>query len=600
MDNNEQVAQKSSALPIVAGVASLAIISYLAICGYAYVSNKILSNVEIDNIAVGNLTKSEALTLVSDQLTERLQTTPVTLVIGGWSGIFEGDIVQGETESAVESAYSVGRDNFFTSGVAFLSNLTGASATVSVPLSLNQEGQTIFHALLDEADSTMDNCVVQSTWELDLENEVIHVTKGVSGNAVDRINATTATLEVLSGGETSVVPLTSVFAQPNVIDFYEVQDQIFAEAKSAILDHATLEITPHILGVDLNISEANGLYQSAGEGTEFTIPLLVTQPEQTAEVLQGQLFADVLADVTSRVTGSTARRGNVQLSSQIYNEMVLLPGETFSYYEGQIANPQITSRYGAAPAFVGGETVEIPGGGICQVSSTLYYAILHTYLEVVERSNHGYTIGYVPNGMDATYFGGVVDFKFKNNLDYPIKILTNYYTSSGSNYLNVQIHGTKTDDVTIKLSSTSANYKTEEPIYVVDTSLAVGQSVQKQSAQTGLTATLYRSFYDGEGNLIETVREYTDTYRSRPATIHHNPGEEGTTGETTEGVEPEVPTEPDVPTEPEVQPEPPAEVTPDETVQPEETPDVIPGTSTESQAEAPVPVVPSDSGIVIE
>ena len=78
--------------------------------------------------------------------------------------------------------------------------------------------------------------------------------------------------------------------------------------------------------------------------------------------------------------------------------------------------------YKSATVYSGGKTVEEVGGGVCQTSSTIYYALLHSALEVVERYNHGYNTGYVPVGMDATVYYGVTDFRFKNNTDYPIKV----------------------------------------------------------------------------------------------------------------------------------------------------------------------------------
>lgn len=606
MEIEEKTVEKPKISALVVGVTATAIaaVAYIGVCSYAHASNKILSNVEIENIAVGNMTKAEALTLVATQLTERLQTTPITLCIGTWTGELSGDIVQGEAEEAVDSAFSVGRTNFLTSGMVYLSNLTGGGAVVSVPLSFNPEGQEQLTYLLDQADATIGNGVEQSTWELDLEAQVLRVNKGISGTAVDRAAAEEATLVAIANGEISVVQLVTVTAEPNALDFAQLYHDIYTPAKSAEIDPITKEIIPHAVGVDIDVLQANTLYQSSAEGSTFTIPLKISQPEQTAEDIRGYLFADVLADVSTRVSGDTARHTNVRLAAEICNDIILMPGEVFSFYEAQQNRPDLVRGYMAGPAFVGGKTVDVTGGGICQVSSTIYYAVMHTKLQVVARSNHGYAIDYLPLAMDATYFDKNLDFKFQNSSEYPIKLVTSYYTgSNGSKYLSVQIMGTKTEEFTVKLESYATDYTKQDPEYVEDASVPIGTTVQEQSAVTGMTATLYRSYYDADGNLIEKVKEYTDVYRSRAAVIHYNPADAVSLGlaepspEPTPEVAPEVAPEVEVTPAPEAEPTP--EVTPETNPEPEVAPEV---TEPDSSDQSDIPVIeekPSDSGIVI-
>ena len=113
-------------------------------------------------------------------------------------------------------------------------------------------------------------------------------------------------------------------------------------------------------------------------------------------------------------------------------------GDVFSY-NGVVGQRTAARGYQAAPAYVQGETVDEIGGGICQTSSTIYYAVLHTTLEIVERHAHMYSVGYVPDGMDATVYFGLSDFRFKNNTDYPVKIVTESYDKNGLRYLTVKL-----------------------------------------------------------------------------------------------------------------------------------------------------------------
>mgnify|MGYP002965780472 CR=1 FL=1 len=144
----------------------------------------------------------------------------------------------------------------------------------------------------------------------------------------------------------------------------------------------------------------------------------VELPAVTAEELEQVLFRDVLGEAKTHVSGSAGRIGNVKLSAQIINGLVLNSGETFSY-NGSVGKRTADRGFKPAPAYVKGETVDEIGGGICQTSSTIYYAVLHTNLKIVERRAHRFNTGYVPEGMDATVYYGQTDFRFENSTDYP-------------------------------------------------------------------------------------------------------------------------------------------------------------------------------------
>src|SRR5699024_6531690 len=141
--------------------------------------------------------------------------------------------------------------------------------------------------------------------------------------------------------------------------------------------------------------------------------------------LEQNLFKDVLGSYTTNVSGTAVRKKNVRLSGEKCNNIILLPGEEFSY-NNTVGKRTKENGFGEAAAYLNGETVQEVGGGICQTSSTLYNAVLLSNLEVTERTNHTYVSGYVPIGRDATVSWGGPDFKFKNDKEYPIKIVMSY------------------------------------------------------------------------------------------------------------------------------------------------------------------------------
>jgi vancomycin resistance protein YoaR len=160
------------------------------------------------------------------------------------------------------------------------------------------------------------------------------------------------------------------------------------------------------------VAAAEKLFDAAAIGQTVTIRLIYTQTEVTTDALSELLFRDILSERKTYVAGTSNRKSNVALAASAINGKILNPGETFSYNE-TVGERTVEKGYKSAGAYVNGEVVEEIGGGICQVSSTLYNCVLYADLEVVERSNHMFIVTYLPLGNDATVNWGTVDFKFK-------------------------------------------------------------------------------------------------------------------------------------------------------------------------------------------
>lgn len=167
------------------------------------------------------------------------------------------------------------------------------------------------------------------------------------------------------------------------------------------------------------------------------------------------------------------RAKNIELAAETINGKVLSPGERFSF-NSVVGNTTAAKGYLKAGAYSAGELVENYGGGICQVSSTIYNAALYANLEIVERYNHSAVVSYVDPGLDATISYGSRDFKFKNSRQYAIKI----NAKANNGILEVEIRGIKEDDeVEIELVSETKEVILTEVKYVYDSTLAPGQEV---------------------------------------------------------------------------------------------------------------------------
>ena len=248
------------------------------------------------------------------------------------------------------------------------------------------------------------------------------------------------------------------------------------------------------------------------------IPAQIEQPRVTADELKGVLFRDVLGQCRTHVSGSSARISNVKLSAAACNGVVLNTGDVFSY--NNTTGQRTTAKgYQAAPAYVGGETVDEVGGGVCQTSSTLYYACLRANLEITERYAHRYVPAYIDWGMDATVSWGGPDYKFTNNTDYPIKIVTSY---SGG-YLTVKILGTNVDGTYVKMTNEVLSKTNWETVYKDDPSLPAGTEKVTTTPYTGYKVKSYRNVYSASGKLISSTYEATSDYKVRNKVITRGP-----------------------------------------------------------------------------
>ena len=407
---------------------------------------------------------------------------------------------------------------------------------------------------------------------------------------------TEAVSDAMQGGSAAVEPvvLPAHETTPQEPDFDAMYQELHAEAKSAEIDPETLEVSDHVVGVDFDVNQAKTLFDAAAEGETVEIPLTITQPEETKEGLEGKLFRDLLGEGTSRVGGSANRKSNVKLSAQACNGVVLMPGEVFSY-NNTTGSRTADKGYLGAPVYSGGASVEGIGGGICQTSSTIYYAVLHTPLEIVERHAHMYAVGYVPDGMDATVWYGSSDFRFKNNTNYPVKVVTESYDKNGSRYLTVKIYGTNEDGRYAVPQRTQYDWITPTTQYKADSSVPRGTTRvdSVQNAYRGRKAQTYRYIYAEDGTLLEKQDMGVSSYKMRPTTILYNPADGDPSQPASKPETPTVPETPEVPetpTTPETPSTPETPVTPEEPQQP--TQPETPVTTPEEPAQPETPEVP--------
>ena len=518
---------------VLAGVAAAVVLcGYLGLCAWAGGRDAILPHVSISGLDVSGMTQDQAADALKNALAEE-SGDPITLNISceGWSGQLSAADLAVDQEATVQAAMQAGEGPFLSRGGQYLAHLLGAGSQVELAL---QDQQPALTTLLEDMERQVGD-VTMAHWQV--SGQTLELTKGVTGLAADEDQAVQLLHQALDQGfaqkfgqgEQNVtvdVDLPVTQTPPQEPDFDTVHQDVYTEPKDAALDGTTHEIVAESVGLDFDPAQLKAAYDQAGEGETVSIPLTVTQPKETKASLSAKLFRDLLGKGTTKVGGSAARKNNVALSAKACNGVILLPGEVFSY-NGTTGSRSADKGYQAAPVYVGGASTDEVGGGICQTSSTIYYAVLHTTLEVVERRSHMYNTGYVPAGMDATVYYGSTDFRFRNNTNYPVKLVTESYDRGGSRYLTVKIYGTNETGTYAVPKSTTYDQVTPTTQYKADSSIPRGttQVDRKQNPYTGVKAKTVRYVYNKDGSLKEEQIMGASTYKMRPKTIYYNPAD---------------------------------------------------------------------------
>ena len=493
---------------IAAVLAALLLGAALGLCLYASRYEGIFPGVFVGEVDLGGLDRETAQGILSAKIHDLTDTYTITITADGQDlGTYAPSQLGGATnaQELTDQAFAVGRSGgaagFFRNGLTMVRGMLG-SETVLTPAVTYDQGA--LSAAVEEIAAGFDRAPLDASWELSREG--LFATKHQDGRALDR-EALAAAIVQSAGGEIEA-SWSSLPAQP--LDLEALAGELSAEAAPARYDVATGQVVDGTVGVTLDREAAQFALDAALNGETIQLPAEIVYPSVTAEELQAVLFRDLLSVCTTTVSGTSTRKNNVKLSGAAVNGTVLNDGDIFDY--NQVVGRRTTENgYGPAPSYINGETVDSIGGGICQTSSTLYLASLLANLEIVERYAHRYTPSYITMGMDATVSWGGPEFRFRNNTGYPIRIDVSYENSE----ITVSIYGTKTDDITVKMTReilSSTGYQTE---YVETADLPWGTQQQKQSGYTGYEVVSYRNLYDGDGNLISSTEEARSSYKSR-------------------------------------------------------------------------------------
>ena len=513
--------------------------AYLGLCAYAGSLEVFYPNTTINDVDVAGCTVTEA----AEQLRAELPGRQVEFYLplpdetGDGTSAPEGDTLYDEAPAATVTYRDLGvteeldyendaqlvfdlaqvRTGFFTRGWNYLGCLFGSMGTKGITLEPEED---IFQSQMEQLSGQFSKEPQDTAYTVD-ENG-LQVTLAQNGLAVSPAALTEDTKLFFSSvisedpgriyvADAQILPAKTMTAQA-------IHDATAGDVKNAGYDAATDSIIPERIGAEFDVTAAQAALDAAAPGETVTLDATVQLPAVTAEELEGVLFRDVLGQCRTHVSGTSARINNVKLSAAACNGVVLNTGDVFSY--NATTGQRTTAKgYQAAPAYVQGETVDEVGGGVCQTSSTLYYACLRSNLEITERYAHRYVPAYIDWGMDATVSWGGPDYKFTNNTNYPIKIVATY---SGG-YLTIKILGTNVDGTSVKMTNEVLSSTPWETVYKDDETLPAGTEKVTTTPYTGYKVKSYRNVYDANGKLISSTYEATSDYKVRNKVISRGP-----------------------------------------------------------------------------
>ena len=493
---------------------------------------KILNNVSVAGVNVGNMSRSEAKAAIR-AATEHTYTQQDMVIQFPDAQIRLSPADTGavlDVNAAVKAAYDYGREGTKEEKEQALAASMNAEHPVALLPYLSLDLDYIHQQIIDygksfnsvyEASSValdgempiLDAGAEGFTSEVEGRNLVIKM--GMPGRYIDLEKAYNKVLDAYSFNQFQVVVnMDEEETIPEEIDLEKIAAEYCSAPVDAIVDPETYEVTMESYGYSFDMEQAQELLEQSQYGDTLTLPMTMVTPDVLGGPIKETLFRDVLCEYQTKHTNSEARNTNLALACAAINGMILDPGEVFDY-NTVVGQRTAEKGYRYAPAYSDGKTVQDIGGGVCQVSSTLYYCTLIADLEIINRKPHSYVSSYMPAGMDATVNWGGPDFTFRNSTNYPIRI--EMWVADG--YVHAKLIGTDEKDYYVEMEYEIIGYNTAGSVvevYPPDNPEGYKDGEVIQTAYNGCTVQTYKLRYDKETKeLIEKVEDQISKYKKR-------------------------------------------------------------------------------------
>lgn len=377
--------------------------------------------------------------------------------------------------------------------------------------------QSVIAQLAQQVDTEYVPTVTRLESDAASGTQILYITRGAPSCHMAQQDAFDAVMKAYGAGcFRATLPCT--VEQPDALDFTTLQEKYYTAPVDATMDPTTFALTEGVDGYGFDPKEAEKLLNELAVGETGSLFLSAIEPEVTADMLWESLFQDMLASSSTEHTSDESRNNNLRLACASIDGMVLMPGDEFSYNEA-LGERTPEKGYMLGGTYDGGRVVYDYGGGICQVSSGVYYCALISDLEIVERTCHMFNPNYLDCGLDATVNWGTLDLRFRNNSAHPIRIRAEV----ANGCVNVSFWGTDDKDYYVKMDPIIVywhDYKTVYKEYAPDNEEGYYDGQTITSPIVGFGVDTYRCKYSKTTN-EEISREFEDysEYDHRDAVI---------------------------------------------------------------------------------
>ncbi len=440
-DNNKRIQFRGVVIVISLIIILLICVCFLTIYSVInYTDKKIKKGVFIEGIDVSGLTIDDAKNKVQTEFLDKLENT-IYFQYGEnlYSLALEQIDAKYKLDDAVQKAYNVGRDGSLITRDITVFKLPKNPVNVTIDVTFDEEA---LEDCISDISAKLPEQVTQPSYYIE-DGELI-ITSGKIGKAASNEETKGIVIDALKNKRYKDVyyDIPTYDKYPEKIDVDKIYNEIYREMKNAYFTVEPRMVYADVTGIDFRDSVDDVKAQIEREKKdEYNVALKYTRADVTVNDLGQDAFPDELGSFVTKYSNNANRTTNLRLASNKINGTVIMPGDTFSYNK-IVGERTIAAGYKNASVFENGRIVDGLGGGICQVSTTLYNAVLYANLQIVERTNHMFLAGYADGGRDATVAYGSLDFRFKNNRTYPIKIESRVENG----YCTVKVYGLRMEN----------------------------------------------------------------------------------------------------------------------------------------------------------
>lgn len=425
-------------------------------------NGQIVSDVSVGGVEIGGLTKGEAKKALQAAFGEQFSQKTMEINFSEAGTVLEklnirypaNSLLISPEEShakldaaaAVKAAYALGRTDLDGSRTMSLLPYLGLDEA-AIRSVADGYAQQLAQLYQDSSYTVTGDAPDVTHFDESIPCQTVTLFRGYPGIEIDADALYNEILEGYNTGSFAVSYQGTVSAKKPVSpDLDGLWEQTRLAPEDPSVDLTSYHVIPGVHGYEFDLAEARQQFQNLAYGESALISLHYTDPEIADE---DAYFQDILGHCETPHGDNENRNANLRKACGMLDGLVLKPGEELSY--NQVLGER-TKELGwlPAPAYSGTRLIDSPGGGICQVSSTLYLASVYSELTIVERRNHGYPVSYIPLGMDATVSWGFTDLKIRNDSPMPVKI----QAEESDGYVRISILGTETRDYDVEMSYT--------------------------------------------------------------------------------------------------------------------------------------------------